>query len=109
MEITVVTPTHPFRMTSGMLARATSSVYQQSKPASAHAVAVDLTGAGAATTRQRALEMATTPWVAFLDSDDWFAPNHLQLLSEHAQETGADYVYSWFWVVNLNRRLAQRV
>lgn len=51
---------------------------------------------GAAVTRQRALEQVTTEWVAFLDDDDEFKPGHLSCLAAAAQETGADYVYSWY-------------
>jgi hypothetical protein len=37
--------------------------------------------------------------VAFLDSDDLFLPRHLELLSKHAIETNADFVYSWFKIL----------
>lgn len=94
--ITVAIPAHPARITSGMLDRAVASVWRQDLPAAALAIAHDTNRAGAATTRQRALEMVTTPWVAFLDSDDEFLPQHLAALSTCAAETGADYVFSYF-------------
>jgi glycosyltransferase involved in cell wall biosynthesis len=53
-------------------------------------------------TRQRALDAVQTDWVAFLDSDDYFLPRHLELLAKHAQETEADFVYSWFKVETVN-------
>jgi glycosyltransferase involved in cell wall biosynthesis len=96
-HITVVTPTIPPR--TRFLLRAVDSVSRQIRPATAHAIAVDVNKEGAAATRQRALEMVTTPWVAFLDDDDWFFPTHLDHLLEHARGTGADFVYSWFEMV----------
>lgn len=94
--ITVVIPTHTERIHNGMLQRATSSVHAQTVPATAIAVAVDLERKGAAHTRQHALEMAQTQWVAFLDSDDEFLPNHLADLTDTAAQHEADYVYSYF-------------
>lgn len=95
--ITVVTPTIPSR--GLMLAQAMRSVAAQTKPAAAISVAVDVNREGAPATRQRALGTAQTEWVAFLDDDDWFNPDHLELLYQYAQDTGADFVYSWFNVV----------
>lgn len=54
---------------------------------------------GAGPTRHRALMRAQTPWVAFLDDDDEFLPQHVRRCYEHALDTGADYVYPWFEVV----------
>lgn len=98
MNITVCTPTHIARMRNGMLSRAMASVAFQTYPASAVSIAIDVNREGAAMTRQRALEAVQTDWVAFLDSDDYFLPTHLADLAEHAQESGADFVYSWFKV-----------
>jgi glycosyltransferase involved in cell wall biosynthesis len=99
MKITVVTPTHPGPR-AHLLIRALESVAFQTLPAAAISVAVDVDRQGAAPTRQRALEAVQTPWVAFLDSDDLFLPRHLELLSKHAIETGADFVYSWFKILD---------
>lgn len=82
-----------------MLLRALNSVLVQTRPAAAVSVAMDVHREGAAATRQRALDAAQTPWVAFLDSDDFFKPHHLERMMAHAQETGADFVYSWFDVL----------
>lgn len=79
-----------------MLNRALHSVSAQIALPAAVEIAVDLHKEGAAKTRQRGLEAVRTPWVAFLDSDDIFKPNHLEALLRHAKETGADFVYSWF-------------
>jgi glycosyltransferase involved in cell wall biosynthesis len=90
-----------------MLDRALRSVWGQTLlPAAVH-VAVDTEHQGAAPTRQRALMAATTDWVAFLDSDDLFLPQHLAKLWRHAQETGADYVYSWFKILTADNTIME--
>lgn len=97
--ITVVIPAHPARMRNGKLQRALQSVYDQTRPADAVSLAIDVDGEGAAPTRHRALMAARTDWVAFLDSDDLFLPKHLEWLIGHAVEAEADFVYSWFKVL----------
>lgn len=94
--ITVVTPSIPSRAL--MLSRALRSVALQTLPPAAVSIAVDVNREGAPATRQRALDAVRTEWVAFLDDDDVFKPIHLQHLMEHAIDTGADFVYSWFEV-----------
>jgi glycosyltransferase involved in cell wall biosynthesis len=94
--ITAVIPVHTPRLADGSLHRAVESVLAQELPAFAIAIAVDGLREGAAATRQRALDMAATEWVAFLDSDDHWHPNHLRVLAELADANDADYVYSWF-------------
>ncbi|WP_354643852.1 glycosyltransferase family 2 protein [Kitasatospora camelliae] len=79
-----------------MTKRAVGSVLGQTLPASAILVEQDLHQAGAAATRDRGLRKVTTEWTAFLDSDDQFRPEHLAELMACAEETGADYVYSWY-------------
>lgn len=97
--ITVVTPVHPGRFANGLFAECLQSIHNQTLLPDAHAVAIDTQGEGAAPTRQRALMMARTDWVAFLDSDDLFMPKHLERLLRYALETEADFVYSWFKVM----------
>lgn len=96
-EITVVIPTIPPRR--HLLERALESVKAQTLLPQHVIVNEDRQRHGAAITRQRALEQAKTDWVAFLDDDDEFKPGHLSCLAAAAQETGADYVYSWYDVV----------
>ena len=79
-----------------MLNRAIGSVMAQERPADAVSVAIDHKRAGSAWTRQRALQAVQTEWVAFLDDDDHFRPNHLAVLLDAADETGADYLFTWF-------------
>ncbi|MGX1976990.1 glycosyltransferase family 2 protein [Streptomyces kronopolitis] len=97
-EITVCIPAHPARVANGMLDRAIRSVNGQSLSAAAISVAIDLKGEGAAPTRQRALVAARTAWVAFLDSDDWFYPEHLEVLATEALAHDAEYVFSYYTV-----------
>lgn len=92
--ITVCIPSIPSRSLS--LAKAVRSVAQQTMPAAAISINIDIEREGAPASRQRALDRVDTEWVAFLDDDDMFKPIHLEHLYNHAQETGADFVYSWF-------------
>lgn len=95
-DITVAIPAHPPRVRNGLLLRALASIDNQHLLPDAVSVAIDNDRSGAAVTRQRALEMCRTEWVAFLDSDDEFLPPHLERLRQCAEESGADYVFSWF-------------
>lgn len=93
--ITAVIPAIPTRVQTH-LHRAVDSVLQQERPADAISVSVDRFRQGAAVNRTLALEGVTTEWCALLDDDDEWLPDHLRLLIEHAQDTGADLVYPWF-------------
>lgn len=101
-KIAVITPSIPTR--SAMLKRAQLSIDMQTMPAWEVHVAMDLDRVGAAVNRQRALNMVSIDcdWVAPLDDDDEMMPFHLEALYDHAMDTGADYVYSWFEVVDPN-------
>ncbi len=96
LDVTAAIPAHPARLRSGMLNRALQSVSAQTLPPAAVSVAIDVAREGAPATRQRALDAVRTPWMANLDSDDEWLPEHLQVLVDAAIDTGADYVYSWF-------------
>src|SRR5881392_563105 len=91
-EVTVVIPSLPER--SVLLDRAIRSVERQSTPPADISVHVDRNRAGAGAARNAALAKVTTPWVAFLDDDDTFHPNHLETLVEGANRSGADLVSS---------------
>ena len=97
-EITVAIPAHPARVANGMLDRAVASVKNQLLPAADISIAVDETGDGAAVTRQRALDAVQTEWTAFLDSDDFFYPEHLKVLATGARIFKASYVFSYYMV-----------
>lgn len=96
-DVTVCIPTIPER--TRLLRRAIGTVWQQTVPARALAIEVDLDGEGAPAVRDRALRMVQTEWVAFLDDDDQFLPDHLETLLDAAERTGADYLYTWYWIV----------
>lgn len=101
-KIGVIIPSIPPR--KAFLLRALSSVGRQTLPADDISVAIDVEQQGAPATRQRALD-GTDPamqWIAPLDDDDEFLPFHLEALHEHALETGADYVYSWYELIAPN-------
>ncbi len=93
-QVTVVIPTIPPR--ASRLQIALDSVLKQTYPAAAIVTAIDNPRLGAARNRQRGLEMVNTEYVAFLDDDDYFKPNHLEALMETMVQEDADYVYSWY-------------
>lgn len=105
MNVTVAVPSIPPRVK--MLRRAVASILIQTLPAAGISIAVDTQREGAPATRDRALRGVRTDWVAFVDDDDTLLPNHLEVLCEAAEETCADYVYSYFTVVDAAGNLSQ--
>ena len=95
--VTVCIPSIPPR--AALLQRAVSSVLAQTAPPAALSVALDHKREGAAATRTRAVAAARTQWVALLDDDDQFYPQHLERLLHFAFVSAADYVYSYFDVI----------
>lgn len=94
--ITALVACHPARMTNGLLNRALASVAAQTKQPEAVVVVNDVERKGAGWTRQTLLRTVETEWVAWLDSDDEWLPEHLEKLHRVAVETDSVYVYSWF-------------
>lgn len=80
------------------LAEALSSIAGQTRQVDEIHVTVDHDGDGPAAARNRSLAAVTAEWVAFLDDDDLWLPDHVAALLEHAEQTGADLVYPWFVV-----------
>jgi hypothetical protein len=107
-EIGVVTPTHPARMRNGMTLRAVRSVQLQSLPAMGHFIVNDVNKRGVPWTRQTALMANPFEWTAFLDSDDWFKPHHLERLVQAQEDSDADYVYSWYELMHMGKPLGDR-
>lgn len=103
-RVTVIVAAHPNRLRNGMLQRALQSVWSQRRQPDAVVIANDRRGSGSAVTRNRALSMAQTQWVAFLDSDDVLLPHHLEHLLQVAEDTGADVVYPACRVIDENNR-----
>jgi glycosyltransferase involved in cell wall biosynthesis len=95
VSVTAVIPTIPTRRTT-LLPLALQSVLLQTYPITAISIRTDLRREGAAATRARALGSATTEWVAFLDDDDEWYPQHVERLLAQAHATDADYVYSYW-------------
>jgi len=94
-DVTVVIPTHPGRDPALLVQAFASATGQQHQP-SAIVVQVDSERRGAAWARNEALKAVRTHWVAFLDSDDRLYPQHLRVLLDAAQASGADLVYPYF-------------
>lgn len=106
--VTFAVPTHPARGNTRdpgtLLGRAVASVQAQTlQPLGGISIACDMNGAGAAATRQRALDGVGTEFVSFLDSDDWLYPHHLathwRLITNNGQADPADWAdvaYSWW-------------
>lgn len=97
-DITVCIPSIPPR--AELLTRALASVSAQTLQPAAIIVEIDHDGEGAPATRDRALRKATTDWVAFLDDDDEMKPEHLEVLRAGANEYGADYVFSYYEIID---------
>jgi glycosyltransferase involved in cell wall biosynthesis len=91
-DITVVIATIPIR--AKMLRQALASVVIQTYQPAVIVVEYDHERTGAAATKNRGLGKVTTDWVAFLDDDDQFMPEHLEKLREAQLGSGADVVYS---------------
>jgi glycosyltransferase involved in cell wall biosynthesis len=79
-----------------LLQRAITSVLAQTRPVDEIHVVIDHGRQGAAATRTRACQAASADWLALLDDDDQFYPQHVERLLACAQETGADLVWPWF-------------
>lgn len=59
---------------------------------------------GAAVARNRAIEAARAPWVAFLDDDDEWLPRKLERQIAALRDGGADFAYSPFVYVEASGR-----
>jgi hypothetical protein len=94
--ITVCIPVHESRVRNGMLNRALTSVTAQTLIPAAVLVAFDQDRRGAGYMRRLLLNQVATQWIAWLDSDDEWFPEHLAKLFQVATETDSVFVYSWF-------------
>jgi glycosyltransferase involved in cell wall biosynthesis len=92
--VTFVIPTIKARKM--FLRRAVNSIIAQDLkglPEPAVEIGLDRERDGAAVTRNRLLDKVRTPWVAFLDDDDFLLPDHLVSLLDAAEEHDASVVY----------------
>ena len=94
-SVTVLIPSIPPR--KQMLNRAFVSVLNQLRPPDDIHVAIDHRRVGAAVNRNIALTNVDTDWVAFLDDDDEFLPQHLLVLLQNADS--ADVIYTGCTVI----------
>lgn len=102
VSVAVVVPAHPARVSNGMLSRALRSVAFQTVAVDRWCVVNDVRRRGSAATRNEALGMAAgTDWVAFLDSDDEWLPQHTATLLRHASDN-VDVVYTGCDVIGVN-------
>jgi hypothetical protein len=92
--ITVCTAHIPVR--SELLTRAIQSVRAQTLTPENHLISVDYARRGGPATLDSAIAGANTEWVATLDDDDEWLPNHLEVLYSVAMDTSADLVFSHF-------------
>lgn len=93
-DLTVLVTTIPTRQ--DRLTVALASIESQTlQPGTVH-VQNDLYREGAPANRDRGIDQVKTKYVALLDDDDYFYPDHLELLYTTALDTDADIVYSWF-------------
>lgn len=101
-SVTVIIPSIPQR--APLLMRAQASVEAQLHPEVKTIVKIDHGGKGPTAMRNEAILEVDTEWVAFLDDDDEFLPEHLAVCFNTARESGADLVYPWFELWRLGRR-----
>jgi len=94
--ITALIAAHPARLRNGLLNRALASVTAQTMQPEAIHIINDTGRHGAGWTRRKLLDLVRTEWIAWLDSDDEWMPDHLEKLYGTAIETQSVYVYSWF-------------
>jgi glycosyltransferase involved in cell wall biosynthesis len=97
-DITVVIPTVAPRIE--LLKQALASVAQQELMPAAVVIQEDTARLGAPATRQAGMDRVNTEAVAFLDDDDLLKREHLRVLWDAMQRTGADVVYPWFEVTD---------
>lgn len=104
--VAVCIPTIPPR--EQLLERAIASIEAQTYRPDQVVVITDDVGAGAAATRNEAWQEANTEVVAFLDDDDEFLPDHLELCLEALVREQAGLVYSWFELVGWDEATLER-
>ena len=95
LGIAVLTPSLPDR--GEMLVEAAESVRMQTARPSVHAIGVDYEDIGIGRMLNRLAAGVEAEWLARLDDDDLFKPNHLEVLASGVG--AADVVYSWCDVV----------
>lgn len=93
-DVTVLITTIPVR--KDRLDVAATSIGNQTLRAGQRIIQTDYEKLGAPANRDAGIAQVQTKWVALLDDDDYFYPDHLEVLYTAAIENDADIVYSWF-------------
>jgi len=99
-DVTVCTATIPTRV--DLLKRASKSVENQTLKVKDHLIKLDSEKLGQPLVLDQIVKEATTKYVAILDDDDEFLPNHIELLYKKIVETEADLVFPHFRYSNLS-------
>lgn len=102
-DLTFITPVAPYH--AALLDRATASVQAQTA-ACEHIVMHDTEQRGPSWLRNEALLQVKTPFVSFLDADDWIEPNFAEIMLE-AWKPGR-YVYCDWWQGDKMKRAPAR-
>lgn len=97
MTVAAIIPTIAPR--KAMLADALRSVRAQTRPPREVVIQFDEDREGPAVMRNRAAADCTSTWLAFLDDDDVWYPEHLEACVGVAETLGVDVVYPWFHLV----------
>ncbi len=93
MSVSVITATLPDR--EKFLERAVTSVRRQTLRPDAHLIGVDYARRGGAAMKTDLGFAVESKWIAILDDDDYFYPDHLASLVEAAETSHCDVAYSW--------------
>lgn len=94
--VTALVAAHPARFENGLLIQALASVVAQTYRPETIVVVNDSERHGAGWTRRQLIKNVDTEWLAWLDSDDTWEPEHLAKLMQIAVATSSVFVYSWF-------------
>jgi hypothetical protein len=95
-ELTIVTPSAGKRAS---LAQCIAGIEAQTVPC-IHRIVYNNAGDFGFYGRNKGARESTTPYIAFLDDDDWYEPDYARVMIKALKETGADAVYcrSHLWV-----------
>lgn len=91
VSIAVLTPSLPGR--AYLLSEAMASVQAQSMTPTSHVVGIDYDRVGIGRMLNQLASSAEAEWLARLDDDDLFMPNHLEVLARGVDD--ADVIYTW--------------
>jgi hypothetical protein len=91
LSIAVLTPSLPER--AEMLVEAMASVRAQTLKPSIHVVGIDHDRVGIGRMLNQLAASVEAEWLARLDDDDLFEPNHLEVLASGPEQ--ADVIYTW--------------